>query len=105
MTLADGDRLDLGNRHLLALQVPEHSQYSIALFEERTGVLFSGDALYDGELIDSSPSSNFSEYRATVERLGELDISVGHGGHGPSFNNARENVVVGEYLAGGCEIA
>jgi glyoxylase-like metal-dependent hydrolase (beta-lactamase superfamily II) len=100
MTLADGDRLDLGNRHLIALHVPGHSKDSIALFEEQTGVLFSGDALYDGELIDSFPSSDVSEYRATMERLRELDISIGHGGHGPSFNNARKNVLIEEYLAG-----
>jgi glyoxylase-like metal-dependent hydrolase (beta-lactamase superfamily II) len=100
MTLSDGDCLDLGNRRLIALHVPGHSKDSIALFEERTGVLFSGDALYDGELIDSFPSSNVDDYRDTMQRLKELDISVGHGGHGPSFDNARKNVLVEEYLAG-----
>jgi len=100
MTVADGDCLDLGNRRLIVLHVPGHSKDSIALFEERTGVLFSGDALYDGELIDSFPSSNVNEYCATMERLKQLDVSVGHGGHGPSFSNARKNVLVEEYLAG-----
>lgn len=100
VTLADGDRLDLGNRILTALHVPGHSKDSIALYEERTGVLFSGDALYDGELFDSFPTSDLEEYRATMERLRDLDISVGHGGHGPSFDNARKNLLIEQYLEG-----
>jgi len=99
-SIAEGDCIDLGNRMLTVLHLPGHSIDSIALFEERTGMLFSGDALYDGELIDTFPSSNVEEYRATMLRLRGLDISVGHGGHGPSFNNARKNTLVDEYLAG-----
>ena len=99
-TLADGDRIDLGNRSLSVMHVPGHSRDSIALFEERTGILFSGDALYDGELIDTFPSSNLDRYRTTMFSLKALEISLGHGGHGPSFSNARKNVLVDEYLAG-----
>jgi glyoxylase-like metal-dependent hydrolase (beta-lactamase superfamily II) len=62
--------------------------------------LFSGDALYDGQLIDDFPTSDIGHYRVTMQRLDELPIRVGHGGHGPSFDNARKKTLVREYLAG-----
>ena len=98
--LAEGDRIDLGQRQLTVLHLPGHSPGSIGLFDERDGTLFSGDALYDGELIDDFATSDVEHYRATMERLLELPVSVGHGGHGPSFDEQRKRVLVGEYLAG-----
>jgi glyoxylase-like metal-dependent hydrolase (beta-lactamase superfamily II) len=98
--LSEGDRIDLGGRVFTILSLPGHSPGSIGLFDEHAGVLFSGDALYDGELIDDFPSSNVEHYRATMERLDALDIRVGHGGHGPSFDATRKRVLVRDYLAG-----
>jgi glyoxylase-like metal-dependent hydrolase (beta-lactamase superfamily II) len=99
-TLQDGDTIELGDRNLTVLHLPGHSPGSIGFFEANTGTLFSGDALYDGELIDSFPSSNVENYRQTMERLGKLSIVCGHGGHGPSFSNDRKDHLVSEYLAG-----
>ena len=42
----------LGDRHFEVLHLPGHSPGSIGLWERRTGILFSGDALYDGPLLD-----------------------------------------------------
>ncbi|MEU1587845.1 MBL fold metallo-hydrolase [Micromonospora sp. NPDC005710] len=39
-----GDRIDLGGRVLTVLHLPGHTPGSIALFEEHTGTLYSGDA-------------------------------------------------------------
>ena len=100
VVLNEGERIDLGGRIFDILSLPGHSPGSIGLFDERRGTLFSGDALYDGELIDDFPSSNVEHYRATMERLDALDIRVGHGGHGPSFDAARKGVLVRDYLAG-----
>ena len=72
----------------------------VGLFDEAGGVLFSGDALYDGELLDDLPHSNVAHYAQTMERLRDLDIRIGHGGHGPSFDNARKAVLIEDYLAG-----
>jgi hypothetical protein len=58
------------------------------------------DALYDGPLIDDFARSDVEDYRATMERLDALSISIGHGGHGASFDAARKHVLVQEYLAG-----
>jgi glyoxylase-like metal-dependent hydrolase (beta-lactamase superfamily II) len=98
--LAEGMRIDLGQRTLSVLHLPGHSPGSIGLFDERNGVLFSGDALYDGQLIDDFPTSDIEHYRATMERLDALSIRIGHGGHGPSFDDARKSALVRDYLAG-----
>ena len=99
-TLVDGDRIDLGGRSLEVLHLPGHSPGSIGLYDAASGTLFSGDALYDGELIDDFATRTVAHYRATMERLQALDITVGHGGHGPSFGPQRRDVLVREYLAG-----
>ena len=67
--LEQGDTLDLGDRRLNVIHVPGHSPGSIALWEEATGLLLSGDAVYDGPLIDDAYHSNAEDYVATLSRL------------------------------------
>jgi glyoxylase-like metal-dependent hydrolase (beta-lactamase superfamily II) len=100
LRLTEGTRIDLGERCVTVLHLPGHSPGSIGFFDERNGVLFSGDALYDGQLIDDFPTSDIEQYRATMERLAALPSRVGHGGHGPSFDDARKSLLVRDYLAG-----
>lgn len=97
-TLAEGDTVDLGDRRFRALELPGHSPDSIALHDERDGLLFSGDAIYDDELIDDLPDSDRAAYRATMQRLLDLPIRIGHGGHGPSFDQARMRAIARAYL-------
>lgn len=97
--LAEGDVLDLGDRSFRVLELPGHSPDSIALYDERDGVLFSGDAIYDDVLIDDLPDSDRTAYRKTMKRLAELPIRIGHGGHGPSFDEARMHAIARAYLS------
>ncbi|MEN0106431.1 MAG: MBL fold metallo-hydrolase [Pseudomonas sp.] len=87
--LADGDTLDLGDRHFEVLHLPGHSPGSIALYEPRTGTLFSGDVIYDGELLDEIPGADREHYIRSLERLYELPVQVVHAGHEGSFNGER----------------
>ncbi|AUY49435.1 MBL fold metallo-hydrolase [Streptomyces sp. CB01881] len=96
--LDDGDRIDLGDRTLTVLHLPGHSPGSIALLEERTGVLFSGDVVYDGHLIDDLPDSDVPAYRRSMESLAQLDVSVVHPGHGRSFDQTRLRELAHAYL-------
>jgi hypothetical protein len=61
----DGDALDIGDRHFEVVHLPGHSPGSIGLWEEATGTLFSGDAIYDGSLLDQLPESDID---ACVQR-------------------------------------
>jgi glyoxylase-like metal-dependent hydrolase (beta-lactamase superfamily II) len=96
--LADGDVIDLGDRHFEVMHTPGHSPGSIALFEAASGVLFSGDAVYDGPLIDDCYHSNIDDYIATMRRLMEIPARVVHGGHFASFDGARLRALCRAFL-------
>jgi glyoxylase-like metal-dependent hydrolase (beta-lactamase superfamily II) len=96
----DGEVIDLGDRYFTVKHVPGHSPGSIALWEETTGVLLSGDAVYDGPLVDDAYHSNPEDYVATMCRLRELPVRVVHGGHYPSFGRDRFRELIDEYVRG-----
>ncbi len=94
----EGDVIDLGNRHFEVFHLPGHSPGSLGLWEQGSGTLFSGDALYDGLLLDELPDSSIPDYVSTMKRIRELPLSVVHGGHEPSFGHARMVELVDAYL-------
>jgi len=96
--LEDGDRIDVGGRVLTVLHLPGHTPGSIALLEERTGVLYSGDVVYEGGLIDDLPNSDVAAYRRSMEFLADLDVSVVRPGHGRSFDRTRLRQLAEAYL-------
>ena len=98
--LDDGDVIDLGDRHFKILHLPGHSPGSIALFEQRTGILFSGDTVYDGALYDTVYHSDKALYRESLSRLRALPLNVVHGGHFESFDQSRLQTLVDDYLSG-----
>ncbi len=94
----EGDVVDLGNRVFEVLHLPGHSPGSIGLWEKSTGILFSGDAVYDGPLLDGLEDSSVSEYVKTMERLRSLPVKVVHAGHDPSFDRSRLLEIIESYL-------
>jgi glyoxylase-like metal-dependent hydrolase (beta-lactamase superfamily II) len=98
-TIDEGDVIDLGNRRFEVLHLPGHSPGSIGLWEARTGTLFSGDAIYDGPLLDEIDGADIRAYIRTMKRLRELPVEVVHAGHDPSFGRARLIELVDAYLA------
>lgn len=94
----EGDVLDLGDRAFEVLHLPGHSPGSIGLWEARSGVLFSGDAIYDGPLLDFLPDSDRAAYVRTMLRLRDLPVSVVHAGHDPSFGRERLIELADAYL-------
>ncbi|HWK65142.1 MAG TPA: MBL fold metallo-hydrolase [Rhizobiaceae bacterium] len=106
--LHDGDLIDLGDRAFEVIHTPGHSPGGIALFEQKTGMLLSGDIIYDGPLIDDAYHSVVDDYVATLERIRVIQPSIVHGGHFPSFGATRYQQIIAEYLAGkrrpGCHI-
>lgn len=97
-TVDEGDVIELGNRRFEVLHLPGHSPGSIGLWEARSGVLFSGDAIYDGPLLDELPGSDIAAYVATMKRLRELPVDVVHAGHDPSFGRETLRALCDAYL-------
>jgi glyoxylase-like metal-dependent hydrolase (beta-lactamase superfamily II) len=81
------------------MHLPGHSPGSIGLWEPAAGILFSGDAIYDGPLIDELPDSDVAAYVRSMKRLRELPVRVVHGGHEPSFGRERLVELADAYLA------
>ena len=98
--LDEGDVIDLGNRTFKILHLPGHSPGSIGLLDTKSKELFSGDALYDGELLDEFYHSDKTLFKKTLNRLKNLDVEIFHGGHFPSFNKKRAHKIIETYLSG-----
>jgi glyoxylase-like metal-dependent hydrolase (beta-lactamase superfamily II) len=97
--LEDGDVVvDLGDRHFEVMHLPGHSPGSIALWEAASGILFSGDVVYDGQLLDDNADSSVPDYIRSMERLRDLPVRVVHGGHCPSFGRERLVELIDAYL-------
>lgn len=96
--LDEGDVIDLGDRVYEVLHVPGHSPGSIALWDPAAQVLFSGDAVYDGALLDEIDGADIDLYVDSMRRLYDLPVSVVHGGHGPSMDADRFRQIIRSYL-------
>ncbi len=98
--LDEGDVLDLGDCAFQVLHTPGHSPGSIALWDAKARTVFTGDALYDGDLLDTLYHSDPATLRRTLSRLQGLGAEVFHGGHYPSFGKARMTELVESYARG-----
>ena len=102
--LDEGDVVDLGDRVFHVLHLPGHSPGSIALYERETGLLFSGDVIYDGALLDNLFHSSPVQLAHSLRRLKELPVATVHGGHYVSFGRDRMVELIDRYLSGGNRI-
>jgi len=96
----EGDVIDLGSKVFQVLHLPGHSPGSIGLWNLKSKTLFSGDALYDGELLDSLYHSDKQVYMQTLERIESLGVEVFHAGHYPSFGSRRMLSIIDSYRKG-----
>ncbi|MFO1090946.1 MAG: MBL fold metallo-hydrolase [Hyphomicrobiales bacterium] len=107
--LEEGSVIDLGDRVFRVIHTPGHSPGGIALYEDATETLLSGDIVYDGPLIDDTYHSNRDQYVESLERLKDVRVRIVHGGHFPSFGETRLHQLIDEYVIGqrkrGCHLA
>ncbi len=96
--LAEGDRIDLGNRKFTVLHLPGHSPGGIGLLDEADGLFLTGDAIYDEEILDDLPGAHIPDYLRTMERLRQVQCRLAIGGHGPEMTCARMQAIAEGYL-------
>jgi hydroxyacylglutathione hydrolase len=60
--LHPGESIDLGNRKLMVLYTPGHSNDSISLYDPVANFLFAGDFIYQGDLFAFLPNSSLGDY-------------------------------------------
>lgn len=97
--IEEGAIIDTGAHRFEVLHLPGHTTGGIGLWEARTGLLFSGDVIYDGVLIDTAPTSRVADYITTMQRLKTLPVRLVLGGHKDSMNRARLIEIADRYLA------
>jgi glyoxylase-like metal-dependent hydrolase (beta-lactamase superfamily II) len=97
--VSEGDVVETGDREFQVLHLPGHSPGSVALWERSSGSLFSGDAIYDGVIVDTLPGSDVETYRATMRRLAQLPVAQVFGGHNAPITRTQMLDVVERYLA------
>lgn len=97
-TLAEGDRVDLGDRVFSVLHLPGHSPGGIGLLDQADGLFLSGDAIYDDDILDELPGASIPDYLGTMERLCQIDCRLVIGGHGPEMSRGRMVEIAESYL-------
>lgn len=93
-----GDVIDLGNKAFEVLHLPGHSSGSVGLYNTKSLEFFSGDTVYDGELLDELEDSVISDYIASMEKLLKLETNEVHPGHYQSFDRRRLHELVKSYI-------
>ena len=92
-TLADGDQVRVGDLVFDVVHTPGHTEGSVCLYEERIGLMLSGDMLFAGSYGRTDlPGGDDRAMLASVERLAR-EIPEGVrvlAGHGPETTLGRE---------------
>lgn len=65
----DGDIVDLGSRKLEVLQIPGHTDDSVALLDRESGLLWTGDSFYEGPIWLFFPETDLAAYKVSIARL------------------------------------
>ncbi|HSR30272.1 MAG TPA: MBL fold metallo-hydrolase [Anaerolineae bacterium] len=72
------EAIRLGSRTLTVYHTPGHSPGSICLWDDRDGLLFTGDTVYPGTLYAHFEDSDLPAYRQTTRCLTTLVNQVSH---------------------------
>ncbi|MCI0687597.1 MAG: MBL fold metallo-hydrolase [Sporichthyaceae bacterium] len=93
--LVDGQLLDVGGG-VEVIHTPGHTPGHVALLHRGSGVLITGDAIFNVRGMRWSPKAlctDFALTRSTANRLGELDYTIAAFTHGPEIRyKAREEI-------------
>ncbi len=96
--IQDGDIIDLGNKAFEVMHLPGHSSGSIGLYDAKRCEFFSGDVVYDGELLDELQDSVVETYIESMESLLRLKTDAVRPGHHHSFDRHRMRELITQYI-------
>jgi len=69
LPITQGQGFELGNRFLEVLEIPGHTPGSIALLDQKNGLLFVGDTLQVGPIYMFMPTCSFEKYVQSLDLL------------------------------------
>jgi len=89
-----GATVDTGAHEFTVLHTPGHTPGSISLYEERTGILISGDTVFaDGVGRWDLPSGDLDALKRSVKMLAGLKVNDLYPGHGPFVSGRGEDSI------------
>jgi glyoxylase-like metal-dependent hydrolase (beta-lactamase superfamily II) len=108
--LEHGERIDLGGRELKVYHTPGHSPGGLTFLDRSARALFVADLLYHGRMYVFLPTSDASDFRASLRLAAALEdeVDVVYPAHGPSplspgdvreIRDAFESVWTGQIAA------
>lgn len=96
--LADGERLQAGDRRLEVMHTPGHAPDHVVFWDQDAGDLYAGDMVQFGTTVAIQPhlGGNLRQYLHSLERLAALGIRRILPGHGPIIE--RPGDLIAGYL-------
>lgn len=91
--LTDGEIIHIGDGELQVIEVPGHSQGSVALYDKKDGFVIVGDALFNGSIGRTDlPGGDYKTLLSSIKnRLLTLPPdTVVYSGHGPATTIGNE---------------
>jgi glyoxylase-like metal-dependent hydrolase (beta-lactamase superfamily II) len=77
-SISDGDTVDLGRRAIKIIAAPGHTPDGIALLDEKSGYLWTGDNFYEGPVFLFSEGTDLAAYEKSMEKLALIAPKLQH---------------------------
>ncbi len=74
--IADGERIDLGDRVLEVIATPGHTPDALVLLDRAHGLLWTGDSYYESTIWLFSPGTDIAAYESSMQKLAALAPSL-----------------------------
>ncbi len=87
-TVAKTGTEDIGGRRLQLFELAGHTSSDLAIFDETTGLLISGDLVFL-DRAPTTPHANLAVWRQTLEKIEQMPFSRLVPGHGPAESGKR----------------
>ncbi|MFJ4172072.1 MBL fold metallo-hydrolase [Paenarthrobacter sp. NPDC089714] len=97
--LKHGDTITTATHELQVLATPGHSPGSICLLDRVNKRLYTGDVIYEGNLLDQIAGASRSDYLQTMEQLLQLDFELAMPGHGTPLTRRQVEDIATSYLS------
>lgn len=86
--VVEGAPEDIGNRRLRPLLMRGHTPSDLALFDEKTGILFAGDLVFL-DRAPTTPHADIERWRMSLANLSAIPSAMIVPGHGPVESSVR----------------
>jgi glyoxylase-like metal-dependent hydrolase (beta-lactamase superfamily II) len=74
--ITDGQIIDLGERQIKILSVPGHTPDAIALLDQESGYLWTGDTFYEAAIWLYFDGTDLNDYEKSIRKLADLTPSL-----------------------------